>query len=44
MKLSDKLLDTAFMGDENSMYALFRDLREQDPVSYVEHPNLSRRC
>lgn len=27
------------MGDESSMYALFRDLREHDPVSRVEHPN-----
>ncbi|MBE9538904.1 MAG: cytochrome P450 [Proteobacteria bacterium] len=27
------------MGDETSMYALLEDLRENDPVSYVEHPD-----
>ncbi len=33
------LLDPAIMGDETSMYALFEQLRENDPVSYVEHPD-----
>jgi len=39
MSNSLKLLDPAIMGDESSMYALFRDLREHDPVSRVEHPD-----
>ena len=33
------LLDPAIMGDEPSMYALLEYLRENDPVSYVEHPD-----
>jgi cytochrome P450 len=33
------LLDPAIMGDEASMYALFRQLRENEPVSYVDHPD-----
>lgn len=33
------LLDPALMGDETSMYALFEQLRENDPVSYVQHPD-----
>jgi cytochrome P450 len=33
------LLDPAVMGDEKSMYDLFRQLRQDDPVSYVEHPD-----
>ncbi|MFT4825250.1 MAG: cytochrome P450 [Halioglobus sp.] len=33
------LLDAAVMGDETTMHALFRDLRDNDPVSWVEHPN-----
>lgn len=39
MSLSLKLLNPAIMGDESSMYALFRELREHDPVSRVEHPD-----
>jgi cytochrome P450 len=39
MSLSLKLLDPAVMGDEASMYALFRELREHDPVTPVEHEN-----
>jgi len=33
------LLNPAVMGDEKTMYALFRQLRQDDPVSYVEHPD-----
>ena len=32
-----ELLDPAIMGNELAMYDLFEYLREQDPVSYVEH-------
>jgi cytochrome P450 len=39
MSNSLKLLDPAIMGNESSMYALFKDLREHDPVSRVEHPD-----
>jgi cytochrome P450 len=39
MNPSLKLLDPAVMGNENTMHALFRHLREHDPVSYVEHPD-----
>ncbi len=39
MNRNAELLDPAVMGDETSMYQLFRYLREQDPVSYVEHPD-----
>jgi cytochrome P450 len=39
MQPSWKLLDAAVMGDETTMHALFRELREQDPVSWVEHPD-----
>ncbi len=34
-----ELLDPAIMGDETTMYALFEHLRENDPVTYVEHPD-----
>ena len=34
-----ELLDPAIMGDETSMYALFKHLCENDPVTYVEHPD-----
>lgn len=34
-----EMLDPAIMGDETSMYALFGHLRENDPVTYVEHPD-----
>ena len=33
------LLDPAIMGNEDSMYALFKQLRENEPVSYVKHQN-----
>ena len=33
-----KMLDPSIMGDEANMHALFRDLRENEPVSYVDHP------
>jgi cytochrome P450 len=39
MNLSWNLLDPAVMGDETSMHALFQQLREQDPVCLVEHPD-----
>lgn len=39
MQASWKLLDPAVMGDETTMHQLFRQLREQDPVSWVEHPD-----
>lgn len=38
MNRNQQLLDPVIMGDENSMHDLFRYLRENDPVSYVEHP------
>jgi len=33
------LLNPRIMGDEPKMYALFDYLRENDPVTYVEHPD-----
>ena len=39
MKRNLDLLDPAIMGDEVSMYALFTHLRDNDPVSYVNHPD-----
>lgn len=33
------MLDPAVMGNEKTMYDLFRHLREEDPVSRVEHPD-----
>jgi cytochrome P450 len=39
MNLSWNVLDPAVMGDENSMHGLFRQLREKEPVSLVEHPD-----
>lgn len=39
MNLSWNLLDPAVMGDETTMHALFQELREHDPVSWVEHPD-----
>lgn len=32
------LLNPEVMGDERSMYALFDELREHDPVAYIDHP------
>jgi cytochrome P450 len=37
MSREQELLDPAVMGNEASMYGLFRYLRENDPVSLVEH-------
>ncbi len=39
MSRNQDLLDPKVMGDETTMHALFRELREQDPVSLVEHPD-----
>ena len=39
MNLSWNTLDPAIMGDETTMHELFRQLREHDPVSLVEHPD-----
>lgn len=39
MNLAWNLLNPAIMGDETTMHQLFRQLREQDPVSLVEHPD-----
>ena len=38
MNRNQQLLDPVIMGSENSMHDLFRYLRENDPVSYVNHP------
>jgi len=38
MKPAD-VLNAELMGNEASMYALFDHLRENDPVSWVEHPD-----
>ena len=37
MNRNQDLLDPQIMGGENTMYELFRHLREHDPVSLVEH-------
>ncbi len=39
MNVSVNLLNPAVMGDETTMHELFRQLRERDPVSLVEHPD-----
>jgi cytochrome P450 len=39
MNISWNLLDPAVMGDENSMHELFRHLRENDPVCFIDHPD-----
>ena len=39
MSQSSDLLDPAVMGNDTTMYALFSELREKDPVSLVEHPD-----
>lgn len=39
MNRNQQLLDPVIMGAEDSMYELFRFLRENDPVSLVEHPD-----
>jgi len=39
MNRNQQLLDPAIMGDEAKMYDLFHYLRENEPVSYVEHPD-----
>jgi cytochrome P450 len=32
------IVDSAFMGNDANMYALFDYLREHDPVAYIDHP------
>ncbi len=39
MERNLQLLDPAIMGDEAKMYALFDELRDNDPVTYVNHPD-----
>ena len=39
MSLSVNLLDPAIIGNDSSMYELFGQLRENDPVALVEHPD-----
>jgi len=39
MKTAWNLCDPAVMGDEDTMYALFRELRDNDPAAYVDHPD-----
>ena len=39
MSRAHDLLDPAIMGDESTMYSLFRYLREHEPVTRVEHPD-----
>ena len=39
MSLSVNLLDPTIMGNDSSMYELFGQLRENDPVALVEHPD-----
>lgn len=39
MHRNQDILNPSLMGDEPSMYALFRYLRDNDPVSYLEHPD-----
>ena len=39
MTRAQEMLDPAVMGEEQSMHGLFRYLRENEPVSWVEHPN-----
>ena len=34
-----EMLDPSVMGDEQRMYDLFRYLREEEPVCYLEHPD-----
>ena len=34
-----QLLDPAVMGNEESMYGLFENLRESEPVTFVDHPD-----
>lgn len=35
----NQIVDTAFMGNDANMYALFDYLREHDPVAYIDHPD-----
>lgn len=39
MNRNADVLNPVIMGAESSMYELFRHLRENDPVSYVDHPD-----
>ena len=33
------LVNPTIMGDETTMHALFTELRENDPITYFEHPD-----
>ena len=39
MNTAWNVLNPEIMGDETTMHALFRELREHDPVCLVEHPD-----
>ena len=39
MNLAWNLCDASIMGNEASMYALFKELRDENPVAYVDHPD-----
>lgn len=39
MNTAWNVLNPEIMGDETTMHALFRELREHDPVALVEHPD-----
>jgi cytochrome P450 len=38
MSRTQQIVDPVIMGSESSMYSLFEYLRENEPVSYLEHP------
>ena len=33
------IVDTRIMGDETSMHALFTELRDNEPITYFDHPD-----
>ena len=39
MGLACNLCDASIMGNEASMYALLKELRDENPVAYVDHPD-----
>jgi len=39
MNLACNLCDASIMGHEASMYALLKELRDENPVAYVDHPD-----
>ena len=39
MNLACNLCDASIMGNEASMYALLKELRDENPVAYVDHPD-----